>query len=522
MGSNETNLSYITTLSFTVFSEQDTLYLAELLSQYLKEGDLVTLTGDLGSGKTVLARGLIRSLTGQPELAITSPTYLLIQDYRGISANIVHADLYRLASPEELIEIGFSELCEVAISIVEWPDRYPQLSTAARFQITINSLDNLNPFSRHITITAAQKDLTAFHSQYEMNRFLVEHNWENASRSLIAGDASGRRFERLIKGSNKSILMIAPPAVNDTQNDIAYRYRKTAKLATSLDALIAVTQALSDHGFSAPQLYGYDLEKGFVLSEDLGTVQIFDDNGPIIERYKTSVSFLDALHRSKIPEQIQIWDRLIYKLPKYDIDALLIEVELFLDWYVPNLTLRKVSDNALTEFMEIWKYLLTPLQEHSHGWTLRDFHSPNILWLNERCGVKKVGLIDIQDTVLGHPAYDLASLLQDARVLISEDLELELFQYYVQLRMKTDQNFDTGVFAEAYAIYALQRITKILGIFVRLNLRDMKPEYLKYLPNLISYARRNLCHSSLSQYRQWLSKNCPNIIFDDLTGEPSL
>ncbi len=522
MNSNATTLANSTTLSFIASCEQDTLYLAELLGPYLDNGDLVTLTGDLGAGKTMFARGLIRFLTGQPKLAITSPTYLLIQEYQGISANIVHADLYRLASPDELIEISFSELSEAAISIVEWADRYPQLGTAARFQIEFKNLNNLNPSSRHITITAEQTDLNAIHSQYEIYRFLAVHNWEDANRSLIAGDASGRRYERLTKGTNTSILMIAPPADTEAQNDTTNRYRRTAKLAMSLDAFIAVTQTLSEHGFSPPQLYGYDIKKGLIITEDLGTVQIFDDHGPIIERYETSVSFLDALHRSEIPEQIQIENGLFYKVPKYDIDALLVEVELFIDWYVPNFTSHKVSDIARAEFMEIWKCLLGPLQEHPHCWTLRDFHSPNILWLNERSGIKRVGLIDIQDTVLGHPAYDLASLLQDARLPISDNLELDLFQYYIQLRMKSDQNFDTNAFTESYAIYALQRVTKILGIFVRLNLRDKKPEYLKYIPNLIIYARRNLCHSSLSEYRTWLSKNCPSILFGNLNEDPSL
>jgi aminoglycoside/choline kinase family phosphotransferase len=140
------------------------------------------------------------------------------------------------------------------------------------------------------------------------------------------------------------------------------------------------------------------------------------------------------------------------------------------------------------------------------------------LWLKERSGIKRIGLIDIQDTVWGHPAYDLASLLQDARIPISNDVELNLYEFYIKMKFNNVANFDAKAFSKSYAIYALQRVTKILGIFVRLNLRDNKPEYLKFIPQLIFYLNRNIKHPDLSEYRRWLNMNCPLVLNENIGG----
>jgi aminoglycoside/choline kinase family phosphotransferase len=133
------------------------------------------------------------------------------------------------------------------------------------------------------------------------------------------------------------------------------------------------------------------------------------------------------------------------------------------------------------------------------------------LWLAERKGVARIGILDFQDCVLGHPAYDVASLGQDARVDAPDELELKLLAYYAKLRREADSEFDMAAFAKAYAILAAQRATKILGIFARLDQRDRKPQYLAHLPRVESYLRKSLRHPALADVRAWYEANIPGL-----------
>jgi aminoglycoside/choline kinase family phosphotransferase len=144
-------------------------------------------------------------------------------------------------------------------------------------------------------------------------------------------------------------------------------------------------------------------------------------------------------------------------------------------------------------------------------WTLRDYHSPNLLWLGEREGIAKVGVLDFQDCLLGHPAYDVVSLLQDARVDVPEESELKLLTYYARLRREAEPGFNVAGFARAYAILGAQRANKILGIFARLNERDHKPHYLGNLPRVETYLAKNLCHPALDDLKRWYEEHLPRI-----------
>ena len=154
---------------------------------------------------------------------------------------------------------------------------------------------------------------------------------------------------------------------------------------------------------------------------------------------------------------------------------MLIEVELALDWYAPAVARATPPPGARMQFLAIWREILGADPRQPTTWTLRDFHSPNLHWLAERQGLKRIGLIDFQDAVLGPPAYDVASLLQDARVDVPEDLEMRLAALYMRRRTAADPAFDSQNFAAAYAAMGAQRATKILGIFARLDKRDGKP-----------------------------------------------
>ena len=504
------------TRDLNLSSEIETHRLAKCIAPILTQCDLVTLSGELGVGKTTFARSLIRVLANRSELTVTSPTFLLLQEYEGKSCLLVHADFYRLISQEELTEIGFSETLENAITIVEWPERCPELIENATVAIKFKLVSKNHGLSRVASLTAETILLSFIFTEYHILTLLDDADWRDTLRELIAGDASGRRYERIINNVSSAVLMIVPPTNPDQIIRANKTYREIAKLSVSLDTFVAVANGLLTYGFSAPKILKHDLQNGLILTEDLGSEPIYNDDGPIVERYEEAVRFLGTLHQISPPQHIPNYDGTIYQIPRYDTEALLIEAELFIDWYIPNLTDYQISKEQRANFLDIWKGLLEPLQSEPHGWTLRDFHSPNILWLRERSCVKRIGLIDIQDTVWGHHAYDLVSLLQDARVPISNNLELDLYELYIKIKFKDDANFDAKGFSKSYAIYALQRVTKVLGIFVRLKLRDNKPEYLKFIPQLIFYLNRNISHPALFEYLQWLNMNCPSLLNKDI------
>jgi aminoglycoside/choline kinase family phosphotransferase len=200
--------------------------------------------------------------------------------------------------------------------------------------------------------------------------------------------------------------------------------------------------------------------------------------------------------------------RVDYRIPLYDLGAFLIEAELLLDWYLPHMQ-AEISAEARAEFVSLWTEALQPALDASFTWVLRDFHSPNLLWLPERSGVARIGLLDFQDAVIGPPAYDLASLLQDARVDVPEALELSLIGRYVLARREADPKFDAAAFAQLYATMAAQRATKILGIFARLDRRDGKPQYLRHIPRIWAYLRRALAHPALAPLDAWYGAHVP-------------
>jgi aminoglycoside/choline kinase family phosphotransferase len=178
------------------------------------------------------------------------------------------------------------------------------------------------------------------------------------------------------------------------------------------------------------------------------------------------------------------------------------------DWYLPDRDAQPSTD-LRNGFMELWREALATPAKGAKTWVIRDFHSPNLIWLEQRADIAKVGVIDFQDAVLGHPAYDLVSLLQDARVDVPEQLELALLTRYIESRMAADAAFDPAGFAEAYAILSAQRNTRLLGTFARLNRRDGKPQYLKHQPRIWAYLHRSLKHPALSGIRAWYAAHVP-------------
>ena len=160
-------------------------------------------------------------------------------------------------------------------------------------------------------------------------------------------------------------------------------------------------------------------------------------------------------------------------------------------------------------YVTLWRDALAPAFEAPATWVLRDYHSPNLLWLAAREGIARIGLLDFQDAVMGPAAYDLASLLQDARVDVPEMIEIALLSRYTRARRAADAAFDAPAFGKVYATLAAQRASKILGIFARLDARDSKPQYLRHMPRVWGYLQRSLAHPALAPLAAWYHVNVP-------------
>jgi tRNA threonylcarbamoyl adenosine modification protein YjeE len=497
--------------------ETSTLRLAADLSELVGPGDLVTLSGDLGSGKTTFARALIRLLTGEPDLEVPSPTFVLMQIYEAKQGQIVHADFYRIEKASDLIELGWEEAADGALVLVEWPERAETVLAADRLDIRFS----LNPeedgaanrrIVRGATVTGTGLFAARLAKAKAVNEILEHSSWRNADRQFMQGDASTRSFERLVKPDGQSaVLMIAPQRSDGPPIRYGKPYSAIARLAENIRPFVAIDKGLRAQGFSAPEIYAFDLSTGLVLLEDLGAEPITGAEGVNSERYAWAATALAHLHGAKLPDSLPINADETYRIPNYDLDALSIEVELLVDWYAPHRALAQLSSGAKATFTNLWRRTLQDGLVADATWTLRDYHSPNLIWLPNREGVAQIGMVDFQDCVLGHAAYDVVSLLQDARVDVPDLVELKLLSHYARLRRNANAAFDMADFARAYAILGAQRATKILGIFTRLDVRDQKPHYLSHLPRVEKYLAKDLNHPVLADLKIWYESHLPQI-----------
>ena len=490
--------------------EEATRRLMVDIAALLEPGDLITLSGDLGAGKTTFARALIRHLSGDDTIEVPSPTFTLMQAYTLPRFDLVHADLYRLSGPAELAELGFEDLGAGAVTLLEWPDRAAGFLPPDRLDIAFTLSAQHGPTFRNARVTGYGAMAPRAERIAVIRRFLGRNDFGEAERRRIQGDASTRSYERLTREGTSYILMNSPKRPDGPPVRDGKPYSAIAHLAESVTPFIAMARGLTERGFSAPAIFAADREAGLLVLEDLGNELVVggEPPAPIEARYEVAADLLAALHRLALPDVLPVEDRVDYKLPRYDMDALLIEVELLLDWYLPKLE-ATISPAQRDDYTALWRDALTPAVEAPATWVLRDFHSPNLLWLPEREGIARIGVLDFQDAVMGPPAYDLASLLQDARVDVPELMEITLLSRYTRARLAADATFDAPGFARLYATMAAQRASKILGIFARLDRRDGKPQYLRHLPRVWAYLQRSLAHPALAPLAAWYRANVP-------------
>jgi tRNA threonylcarbamoyl adenosine modification protein YjeE len=498
--------------SFTVLlpNEPATRRLAIDISSILKPGDLVTLSGDLGAGKTAFARALIRHLAADDTLDVPSPTFTLVQTYTLPRFTVVHADLYRVGHPGELAELGVDDDAGNSVVLLEWPDRAGDALPPDRLDIALTLVSQGGPNQRHAELTGYGSFAARLERLAIIRQFLADEGLGDAPREHLQGDASTRSYERLTHEGRKFVLMNAPRRPDGPPVRGGLPYSAIAHLAEDVQPFVAMSRGLRDHGLSAPHVYAANLADGLLLLEDLGAEAVVagDPPAPIEERYAAAVDVLVALHTQKLPDTLSIAPGLDYRLPLYDTDAFLIEAELLLDWYVPHRG-GTLTNAARSDFTALWRAALKSTYDKPPTWVLRDYHSPNLLWLPDREGIARVGVLDFQDAMLGPAPYDLVSLLQDARVDVPDQMEITLLGRYVKARLAAEKDFQTNPFVQLYVTLGAQRATKILGIFARLDRRDGKPQYLRHLPRIWRYLRRSLIHPALDDLKAWYDANVP-------------
>jgi len=497
-----------TTFSLTLADEMATAHLMADLALLISPGDVITLSGDLGAGKTAAARAMIRYLASDDALEVPSPTFTLAQAYDLPPFPLVHADLYRIGDPSELEEIGLSPLPEATVVLIEWPERAPEALPKDRIDIALRPA--LVSTARAAEVTGYGKAAAQVARLKTLRQFLNEAGYADATRQRMVGDASTRSYARLVRDDGVVILMNSPRRADGPPVYDGKSYSAVVHLAEDVKPFVAIAGGLRERGFSTPVIHHTDLDNGFLITEDFGSAGFVegDPARPIVERYHVAADMLAALHRVALPFILPLAPDLTYAIPTFDTDALLVEAGLMLEWYLPDRGVEP-THKMRDEFVTMWRDLLSKPAAAARTWVIRDFHSPNLIWLDQRSGIAKVGIIDFQDAVLGPAAYDLVSLAQDARIDVPEQLELALLVRYIKARRAADDTFDPAGFAALYAIMSAQRNTRLLGTFARLNRRDGKPQYLRHQPRLWTYLNRSLAHPLLAPVRAWYSAHVP-------------
>jgi N-acetylmuramate 1-kinase len=306
-------------------------------------------------------------------------------------------------------------------------------------------------------------------------------NKENFSRHPLPNDASLRKYERIISSDGNFVLM-------DASLDKG-----------SIKSFVSVAEFLCKKGYSAPKIFAKEEELGLLLLEDLGETSyasLLGTTNKEIERklYKKAIDLLVDIHLNEHVHEIEI--------PSYKKELLLDESILLVDWYFPILTGHKISEELRKEYVQAWKKIFECIHYLDDCLVLRDYHVDNLIWLDDRCGVKKIGVLDFQDAVKGSYSYDVVSLLEDARRDVDAEIAQEMLEYYIKQIKKIDQK----KFLSDYKILGVQRSCKIVGIFAQKAARDKDSRYLKHLPRVWKYIKKNIDHPILEPLKNWFQR----------------
>lgn len=312
-------------------------------------------------------------------------------------------------------------------------------------------------------------------------KFVHDAGWHDATRITVAGDASNRRYERLSRADGSTVILMDAPA--DKGEDVR--------------PFIAIAEHLRSIGLSAPEILQRDTANGFLLIEDLGNdlfkQVIARDPGLELPLYEASVDVLTVLHAAPLPD-----------LAPYDTATMTSFAARAYDWYLFGLTGRRNTSEQAT-FEQLMAELLAPVDAAPSVLIQRDYHAENLLWLPSREGAARVGLLDFQDAMRGHAAYDLVSILQDARRDVPPAIEEAMIDRYLAQNPQ-----DEEAFRAAYAILGVQRNLRIVGAFARLCIDLGKPRYVDLIPRVWEFVERNLAHSALAPIADHIRATLPD------------
>lgn len=465
-----------------------TAALARAIEPHLAPGDTLLLGGPVGAGKSHFARSLIAARLarhGRHE-DIPSPTFTLVQTYDAGGVELWHADLYRLTSPDELFELGLDEAFDTAICLIEWPDRLGAEAPTDALQLTLEPagdarrarLSGSARWSGIMGLAAAAAARAA-----EIGRFLGQAGWPGAERSLLAGDASARRYLRLRADDGRTaILMDAPPAT-----------------CGSPAPFLRMTDWLRGHGFSAPEVRAADPDRGLLLLEDLGdrvlARELETQPGTELAAYRAIAALLAELHRHPPPEGLTV-------LTPAELGRM---TRIAADWYASAAPADSAPGTSppADALEAAVAAAAAKLLDGSLAPALRDFHAENIVLL-DRPGHAGLGLLDYQDAVVAHPAYDLISAVQDARRDVGAEAAAAAMADYAALR-----GLDPDRLAGACAVLGAQRNLRILGVFARLCLAGGKAGYLDLMPRVWGHVQAALAHPALADLAAVVAATLP-------------
>ncbi len=425
-----------------LYSTRDTAAVAARLAAASNPGDVYYLVGDLGAGKTTFCQFFLQAL-GYKGTA-NSPTFTLLQSYQTPTLYVTHVDCYRIESAEEAIELDLFEASQKGVVLIEWPQKAEGYIPPARRTLEFG-VENDMHYLKLDKVLPKNPEARPHRLPPRLPENLTE-------LETIASDASFRRYYRAKQDGRPIILMYAPPP--ETTEDFKN-----------------IAQWLNENNFSAPNILLEDQFSDTMLLEDFGqhTFSKLLENEHSLKELNVSECSLYALAQQTLQS---LWNcNAPNFLKKYDLNVLTEEVLLFPHW---------AGDNTMAEeWKAVWQEILQPVIAFDSV-VLRDFHIDNMIFLPNRLGVKQCGLLDFQDALIGHKAYDMVSLYQDARRDVS-----------IELEKKALAVFDDD-FIKAYYTLGLQRHFKVMGIFHRLARRDNKRNYLCHIDRCWKLATRCL------------------------------
>ena len=501
----------------TLPDEEATRRFVADIAAALEPGDLVTLSGDLGAGKTTFARALIRHLAGDETIEVPSPTFTLIQNYDLPRFPLVHADLYRM--------LGRGRACRTRLR-----RSARRLGRADGMAGSRRRLPAAGSARHHVHAGAATRPdvrnvryVGYGNFAQRAERIAMVRSFLDRSRLRHGGAPAhaGRRLDTDLRAPEPRRRAGDPderaapsrrPA--GARRQALQRHRPSRRGHRALCRWLAA--ALRAQGFSAPAIMHADLDHGLLVMEDLGVDRVVTDDppAPIAARYAAAVDLLAALHGRSLPETLSVAPHLDYRLPRYELTTFSIEAELLID-SVSDRAGSKESDAMRKEFVALWSKALKPALDAPATWVLRDYHSPNLLWLEDRGDVARIGVLDLQDALLGPAAYDRRLAAAGRRALdVPEAAGNDAARPICPRPHEPNRRTGTAIrYREFHAALCdargAARRPRSSAIFARLERRDGKPQYLRHMPRLWNYLQRSLAHPALAPLKTGMPSMSP-------------